>query len=120
MVEGRRSQMSLETRDYAEAVQRALEILQRPELQPARAMDAEIKRFIKYKVDTNRYSAASADSKRYTLGEFADFVGNVSPGQVTAFHCRHERKKSGVAEHKNPLKKIAKTAKDRYRCECAI
>ena len=88
MVNGRRSQASLETRDYAEAVQKALEILDRPELQPARAMDAEIKRFIKYKVDTNRYSSASADSKRYTLGEFANFVGNVSPAQVTVFQCK--------------------------------
>ena len=88
MVDGRRSQISLETHDYAEAVQKAMEILDRPELQPARAMDAEIQRFIKYKLDTNRYSPASADSKGYTLGEFSDFVGNISPAQVTLFQCR--------------------------------
>ena len=87
-INGRRSHITLETHDYAEAVQRAIEIAERPELQPARAMDAEIKRFIEYKLATNRYSASSADSKRYTLGEFADSVGNISPAQVTAFHCR--------------------------------
>ena len=99
MVDGRRSQVSLETHDYAEAVQKALEILHRPELQPARAMDAEIKRFIKYKVDSNRYSPASADSKRYILQEFADTLGNVSPGQVTAFHCKafYKRMKERVS-----------------------
>ena len=88
MVDGRRSQISLETHDYAEAVTKAMEILERPELQPSRAMDAEIQRFIKYKLDTNRYSPASADSKGYTLGEFADFVGNISPAQVTLFQCK--------------------------------
>ena len=41
MVKGRRSIVSLETRDYAEAVQRAREILERPELQPAQAFTAE-------------------------------------------------------------------------------
>ena len=33
-VNGRRSRITLETRDYAESVQRAQEILNRPELQP--------------------------------------------------------------------------------------
>ena len=39
-VNGRRSHVSLETRNYAEAVQRAQEILNRPELQPARTLPA--------------------------------------------------------------------------------
>jgi hypothetical protein len=45
MVNGRRSSVSLETRDYAEAVERAGEILDRPELQPAQAFSAEELRF---------------------------------------------------------------------------
>ena len=48
MVNGRRSIVSLETRDYAEAVERAREILERPELQPARALTAEVQRFLKH------------------------------------------------------------------------
>ena len=48
--------MSLETRDYAEAVQRAREIMERPELQPAQALLAEVERFLKYKFETNRFS----------------------------------------------------------------
>ena len=41
-VNGRRSVVSLETRDYAEAVERAREIVERPEPQPAQALTAEI------------------------------------------------------------------------------
>jgi site-specific recombinase XerD len=98
-VNGRRSHVSLETKDYAEAVQRATEVADRPELQPSRAMDAEIQRFIEYKLRSNRYSPASADSKRYILQEFADTLGNISPGQVTAFHCKafYKRMKERVS-----------------------
>ena len=98
-VNGRRSHVSLETKDYAEAVQRATEVADRPELQPSRAMDSEIQRFIEYKLRSNRYSPASADSKRYILQEFADTLGNVSPGQVTAFHCKafYKRMKERVS-----------------------
>ena len=88
MVHGRRSVVSLETRDYAEAVQRAREILERPELQPARALTAEIDRFLKYKCDTNRYSNASAHTKAYVLNMFADYVKNPPPRNITALQCR--------------------------------
>src|SRR5205807_5127321 len=72
MVNGRRSIVSLETRDYAEAVERAREILERPELQPAQALTAEVQRFLKHKFETNRFSKASADTKAYVLNLFAD------------------------------------------------
>src|SRR5437660_11589265 len=67
MVNGRRSIVSLETRDYAEAVERAREILERPEL----ALTAEVQRFLKHKFETNRFSKASADTKAYVLNLFA-------------------------------------------------
>jgi hypothetical protein len=44
----RRTIVSLETRDYAEAVARAREILERPELQTAQSFSSEIDRFLKY------------------------------------------------------------------------
>jgi hypothetical protein len=40
-VNGRRRMVSLETRDYVEAVQRAREIMDAPELQPAQSFRAE-------------------------------------------------------------------------------
>ena len=80
--------VSLETRDYAEAVQRAREILDSPELQPAQTLPAEVERFLKHKVDTNRYSKMSAESKRSCLTMFADSVKNVPPTNVTGYHCK--------------------------------
>lgn len=43
-VNRRRSMVSLETRDYVEAVQRAREIMDAPELQPAQSFRAEVAR----------------------------------------------------------------------------
>jgi len=87
-VNGRRSAVSLETRDYGEAVERAREILERPELQPAQAFNAEIERFLKHKFDTNRFSRASADTKAYVLKMFAEHVKNVPPANVTGYQCK--------------------------------
>ena len=70
-------------RDYAEAVQRAREIMERPELQPAQALTAEAERFLKHKYETNRFSKMSADSKGSILKMFADSVKNIPPAQVT-------------------------------------
>lgn len=88
MVKGRRSIVSLETRDYSEAVERAREILDRPELQPAQAFTAEIERFLKHKFETNRFSKASADTKGYVLKLFADHVKNAPPANITTHQCR--------------------------------
>ena len=87
-VNGRRSHVTLETRDYAEAVQRAQEILNRPELQPARTLTAEIDRFIQHKLESNRFSKASADSKRYILRDFAEGVRDIAPVHVTVQQCK--------------------------------
>ncbi|MEI9892846.1 MAG: tyrosine-type recombinase/integrase [Chthoniobacter sp.] len=87
-VNGRRTLVSLETKDYAEAVQRAQEILDRPELQPAQAFTAEIDRFLKHKFDTNRFSKASVDTKRYILEEFAASVRDIPPANVVGYQCK--------------------------------
>jgi hypothetical protein len=73
-VHGRRSFVSLETNDYVAAVQRAREILDSPELQPAQSFRAEVERFLKHNYETNRYSKMSAESKRSCLNLFADSV----------------------------------------------
>jgi hypothetical protein len=62
-VNGRRSMVSLEARDYVEAVQRAREIMDAPELQPAQSARAEVERFLKHKYETNGYSKMSADKQ---------------------------------------------------------
>lgn len=87
-VNGRRTIVSLETKDYAEAVQRAQEILDRPELQPAQAFTAEIERFLKHKHETNRFSTASVDVKGYVLKQFAETVRDIPPANVTSYQCK--------------------------------
>ena len=87
-VNGRRSVVSLETRDYAEAIQRAREIMERPELQPAQSFIAEVERFLKHKFETNRFSKMSAESKLSSLRMFADSVKNIPPANVTSYHCK--------------------------------
>lgn len=86
-VNGRRTWVSLETNDYAEAVQRAMEIREKPELQGTGPFEVEIERFLKYKLETNRFSRASADAKGYILKRFATFVRNILPNAVTTAHC---------------------------------
>jgi site-specific recombinase XerD len=85
---GRRSFISLETDDYVAAVQRAREIRDAPELQPAQSFRAEVERFLKHKYETNRYSKMSADSKRSCLNLFADSVKNIPPTNVTGYQCK--------------------------------
>jgi site-specific recombinase XerD len=87
-VNGRRSMVSLETRDYVEAVQRAREIMDAPELQPAQSFRAEVERFLKHKYETNRYSKMSAESKSSCLNLFADSVKNIPPTSVTGYQCK--------------------------------
>ncbi|MEO8351349.1 MAG: tyrosine-type recombinase/integrase [Chthoniobacteraceae bacterium] len=87
-INGRRSHVSLETTDYVEAVQRAREILDRPELQPAQSLKAEIKRFLKHKYETNRFSKMSAEAKESVLNMFAESVKNVPPANVTTYLCK--------------------------------
>lgn len=87
-VNGRRSFISLETGDYVAALQRAREIVESPEHQPAQSFTAEVDRSLKHKYDTNRYSKMSAESKRSCLTMFADSVKNVPPSNVTGYHCK--------------------------------
>jgi hypothetical protein len=87
MVKGRRNVLSLGTRDYVEAVARAREISN------ARAaigsdFSAEIDRFLKHKVETNRFSQASAETKAYLLKLFADHLRNAPPSHVTGHQCK--------------------------------
>lgn len=87
-VNGRRSFISLETTDYIAAVQRAREILDSPDLQPAQSLTAEIDRFLKHKYETNRYSKMSAESKRSCLAMFADTVKDAPPADISGQQCK--------------------------------
>lgn len=87
-VNGKRTQVSLETKDYVEAIRRAQEVRETPELQPAGPMTTEIERFLRHKFESNRFSKASAETKRYILRDFAAAVGDVHPADVTLLQCK--------------------------------
>ena len=82
MVNGQRVQASLGTSDYGEAAVKALEIRAEPFLATTAPLQSEIDAFIKYKLQQNEYSPASAESKRYALNEFASFVKKADPATI--------------------------------------
>jgi integrase len=90
----KRSFVSLETHDFATAVQRATEVRKSPEINKGHFMGEMIDRFIAYKVRHGEYSRFSAQNKEGVLRSFAKFIGEVAPfqistAQVQAFYDSH-------------------------------
>ena len=79
---GVRHFVSLETQDYAEAIERAREIRIRPKLTSSRPFLQEIESFLAYKRHKNQFTTASAHGRFYILRAFANWV-DVPPGFVT-------------------------------------
>lgn len=91
MVDYRRTQVSLNTSDYAEAVVNATKIIDNPFLNDAEPLDQEIESFLAHKKRQNEYSPASVESKQYALTEFARFiakrrVADISTADVERFY----------------------------------
>jgi site-specific recombinase XerD len=91
LVEGRRTQVSLKTSDYAEAVLNATKIIDHPSLNEAEPLQHEIESFLSHKERQNEYSPASVESKQYALSEFARFIGkrrvaDISTADVERFY----------------------------------
>jgi integrase len=79
MRQGVRRTVALETKDEDEAIRRALEVVDSPELAPAGTLEGEIEAFITYKVGRNEYSRFSAENKKLTLKRFARWIGTDTP-----------------------------------------
>jgi site-specific recombinase XerD len=91
MVDGRRTQVSLKTSDYAEAVVNATKIIDYPFLNAAEPLEQEIESFLGHKQRQNEYSPASVESKQYALSEFARFtskrrIADVATADVERFY----------------------------------
>ena len=82
MENGRRTQISLGTSDYAEAVVNATAVLQQPFLNESAPLESEIAAFLKHKTQQNEYSAASVESKKYALDEFASFTNKLNAASI--------------------------------------
>jgi len=72
---GVRKTISLETRDENEAVRKALEISEGPELALGGSVDGEIDSFVEFKLSRNEFSRFSAENKKLTLKRFARWIG---------------------------------------------
>jgi integrase len=79
---GVRQFISLDTIDYAEAVERARDIRIRPVLSSTGPFMQEIERFLAYKKRKNEFTAASAHARFYILRAFANWC-DVAPNFVT-------------------------------------
>lgn len=89
--------VSLETDDYATAVERAGDIREQPELNQGHLLSGMTERFVAYKVKLQEYSRFSAENKRYSLKMFTEFVGDVAPEtistpQVQAFYDKQRKR----------------------------
>ncbi len=92
MEAGRRTQVSLHTGDYSDAVGEAVKVLQDPFLEKSDApLKQEIVAFLDHKGRQNEYSPASRESKQYALNGFAEFVkkrdvSGITTGDVQRYY----------------------------------
>jgi len=76
---GVRKTIALETRYEEEAIRKALDIIEGPELALGGTLEGEIEAFIKFKTSHNEFSRFSAENKRLTLLRFARWIGTSTP-----------------------------------------
>ena len=72
---GVRKTIALETRDESDAIRRALELTNGPDLALGGTLEGEIESFIAFKLARNEFSRFSAENKSLTLKRFARWVG---------------------------------------------
>ncbi len=72
---GIRKTIALETRDESDAIRRALELANGPDLAIGGTLEGEIEAFVAFKLSRNEFSRFSAENKKLTLKRFARWVG---------------------------------------------
>ena len=72
---GVRKTIALETRDEDEAIHKALDLANAPDLAIGGTLEGEIEAFIAFKLARNEFSRFSAENKSLTLKRFARWVG---------------------------------------------
>ena len=92
MINGKRVSFNLQTKDYGEAVTKALEILKNKQSFSYKgSLEAAINEFIIHKEEKNRFSANSLIGKKGILMDFAKIVGmsipigTLSPTHISKF-----------------------------------
>jgi len=101
MINGKRKNFKLDTKDYGEAVTRALKILENAQnFSYKGSLEAAINEFINFKGQTNTFSENSLIGKKGILVDFAKIVGKTTPiGTLSPIHIsRFFSAKSECAE----------------------
>jgi site-specific recombinase XerD len=78
MRNGVKKTVALETKDETEAIKRALDIADNPNLAVSGSLLGEIDAFVAFKLARNEYSRFSAENKKLTLKRFARWIGEES------------------------------------------
>jgi hypothetical protein len=88
MINGKRKNFKLDTKDYGEAVTRSLNILENAKSFSYKgSLEAAINEFIAHKEEKNRFSANSLVGKKGILTDFAKIVGkNIPIGTLSPTH----------------------------------
>jgi len=88
MINGKRKNFKLDTKDYGEAVNRALKILENAQnFSYKGSLEAAINEFINFKGQTNTFSENSLIGKKGILIDFAKIVGKTIPiGTLSPTH----------------------------------
>jgi integrase len=88
MVDGARSQTSLETEDQGEAVAKVLAMRQEPDLVPINSYIKEVKSYIKEQVIRGKLSHMFAPTRESSLRQFGDKFRITSPIDITTDKVR--------------------------------
>lgn len=79
----KRVAISLETGDFAEAIQKANEIRDRPELNEGGLIEAEIARYLDHKFEKGEFTRNTKHNAEQFLAHLPRIIGNVAPHRVT-------------------------------------
>lgn len=107
-VNGKKRFLSLQTKDYAEAVRLAVTAKRTDKGSPAGSIAAERERFLASKRQTGLYARHSAEWAETPLKQLESFCGNVAVSMVTG--AKLER----FAEHLRDDRKLAETSVASY------
>jgi integrase len=94
---GVRKTIALETRDEEEAMHKALDLTNAPDLALGGTLEGEIESFIAFKLARNEFSRFSAENKSLTLKRFARWVGrtqipSIKTGDLQRFYSEERNR----------------------------
>jgi integrase len=94
---GVRKTIALETRDEDEAILKALDLTNAPDLALGGTLEGELESFIAFKLARNEFSRFSAENKSLTLKRFARWVGrtqipSIKTGDLQRFYSEERNR----------------------------